>query len=116
MWCHSKRLSTSAAEIILTVRKAPRSCSGKRQANAAANFSTKGMRLRLTETCVIRRRMSPVKTETRSFRLPTALIERMREVTEQRRFPPPPDMREIVEHGIELALAELQRQPRKGRT
>jgi len=57
--------------------------------------------------------MTSVKSKTRSFRLPTSLIERMHEVADKRTFPPPPNLREIVERGIELALAELERPPRR---
>lgn len=43
-----------------------------------------------------------------SFRLERQLVERMREVTSTREWPPPPSQTEIVARGIELVLAKLK--------
>jgi hypothetical protein len=47
-----------------------------------------------------------------SFRLDRDLVERMREVTGSKGWPPPPSQTEIVSRGIELVLAKLKRRAR----
>jgi hypothetical protein len=42
-----------------------------------------------------------------SFRLPRRLVERMREASSVRCWPPPPSQTEIVVHGVELVLEKL---------
>jgi len=48
-----------------------------------------------------------------SFRLSRELVERMRIVAAARRWPPPPSQTDIVNRGIELALAEYKRKSKR---
>jgi hypothetical protein len=47
-----------------------------------------------------------------SFRLERQLVERMREITNTRDWPPPPSQTEIVSRGIELVLSKLKKRAR----
>jgi hypothetical protein len=55
------------------------------------------------------------KTIQVSFRLPQQLVERMRDVSTTRVWPPPPSQTEIVARGIELVLRRLERRGSKAR-
>lgn len=43
-----------------------------------------------------------------SFRLPYALVERMREVSTARSWPPPPSQTDLVIQGLQRVLEELE--------
>ena len=54
------------------------------------------------------------KTVQVSFRLPHELVERLREITAERAWPPPPSQTEIVIRGVEHVLKTLERQEKRG--
>ena len=49
------------------------------------------------------------KTIQVSFRLPHELVERLREASAERAWPPPPSQTEIVIRGVEHVLKTLER-------
>jgi hypothetical protein len=50
-----------------------------------------------------------------SFRLERQLVERMRQITNTRVWPPPPSQTEIVTRGIELVLNKLNKRRARSR-
>jgi len=61
-------------------------------------------------------RKQPITTTQVSYRLPTDLVERMRDISAMDGWPPPPSQTEIVVRGIEIVLEKLRHQKRGRRT
>jgi hypothetical protein len=60
--------------------------------------------------------MPDTETVQVSYRLPSDLVRRMRDIAQMSTWPPPPSQTEIVSKGIEMVLEKLEkRKPRRGK-
>jgi hypothetical protein len=51
-----------------------------------------------------------------SFRFPRRVVERMREASSARSWPPPPSQKEIALRGVEMVLDQLEKRARGTQT